>query len=793
MIHVAQSILRIEDDRFLRGQGRYVSDLRIPGTLEAVFLRSPWAHAVIRRIDVSAALSSPGVVAVFTAADLGGRTEPLCVSGEVHTPERLMRELEPMDRPHSIPLLPASRVSFAGQPVAMVVADSRYAAMDAAELIDVEYEPLPIVTDPVLALAPGAPLVETSWPDNLAVSVAVKKGDPHTASTNAPVMIEEEFYSHRYVASPLETRGILANVDPLTNALTVWASTQTPHVFRGLISVSLRLPTERIRVVACDVGGGFGQKGIQTVEDILVPFATLELKRPVRWTEERAENLTAGAHARDQIHRIVIAATEEGRIVAIRDNVIVNLGAFNVLGLVVPYNTLSHLLGPYDVPHASISVKGVLTNTCFTTPYRGAGRPEAAFAMERVIDRLANRLKLDPFDVRMRNLVPASAMPYDTGFLYRDGHAQVYDSGNFPELLGRARSGIDLAHLRTRQRGLTHEEGLIGVGVAMYVEGTGMGPFEGAVIRVMPSGHVQIATGATSQGQGHRTTYAQIASDALGVPFEKIEVVGGDTAMIPFGVGTIASRSTVTAGNAVHQAALKLKTRVLALAEPILEAAAADLELVDGEVRIRGVPGRAVALSEVAKAATSAVLRQGMPGDGLLAETAYFIPPTVTYASAAHCAVVAVDTATGRVSLERYLVVHDSGRVINPMLADGQVVGGIAQGVGGALCEHLVYDSTGQPLSGSFMDYALPRADDLPRVELEHIESPSPRNSLGVKGLGEGGAIGPPAAIANAVEDALRAYDVVVRRGPLAPPFVRELIAAAKRGSASVAGHVARG
>ena len=276
MIHVAQSILRIEDDRFLRGQGRYVSDLRIPGTLEAVFLRSPWAHAVIRRIDVSAARSSPGVVAVFTAADLGGRSEPLCVSGEVHTPERLMRELEPMDRPHSIPLLPASRVSFAGQPVAMVVADSRYAAMDAAELIDVEYEPLPIVTDPVLALAPGAPLVETSWPDNLAVSVAVKKGDPHTASTNAPVMIEEEFYSHRYVASPLETRGILANVDPLTNALTVWASTQTPHVFRGLISVSLRLQTERIRVVACDVGGGFGQKGIQTVEDILVPFATLE-------------------------------------------------------------------------------------------------------------------------------------------------------------------------------------------------------------------------------------------------------------------------------------------------------------------------------------------------------------------------------------------------------------------------------------------------------------------------------------------------------------------------------------
>lgn len=777
MTHIGQAVLRVEDERLLRGRGRFLADLKVPGTLEAVFVRSNHAHAIIRRLDVAAAKNAPGVVTVFTAADLAGRTEPLCVSGEVHTPERLQRELKPMDRVHRIPLLPPSCVSYVGQPVAMIVADSRHAAMDAAELVEVEYEALPVVTDPVAALEAGAPRVEPDWPDNLALSVAIRKGDPDAAFASAPVVVEEEFYSQRYVASPLEPRGIHVNVDPVNGSLTIWASTQTAHYLLGLIAVCLRLSPDQLHVIACDVGGGFGQKGIQTVEDILVPFAAMELGRPVRWVEERNENLTAAAHARDQIHRIAIAATEEGRIIAVRDDAIVNFGAFNVLGLVVPYNTLSHLLGPYDVPHASIAVRGVLTNTCFTTPYRGAGRPEAVFAMERIIDRLARRLGLDPCDIRMRNLVPASAMPYDTGLLYRDGHAQVYDSGNFPELLTRARSRIDLDGLRARQHESRTDGRLLGVGFAMYVEGTGMGPFEGAVVRVLPSGRVRVATGAASQGQGHRTAYAQIAADALGVQIARIDVVGGDTEEIAFGIGTIASRSTVTAGNAIHQAASKVKQRALLLAEQIMEASAADLEIVDGEVRIRGVPGRALALSEIAKAAAAEVLRKGMAGDGLLAETAYFVPPTVTYASAAHAAVVAVDPSTGAVALERYLVVHDCGRVVNPMIADGQVIGGVAQGVGGALYEHLVYDDSGQPLTGSFMDYALPVASCLPAIELDHIESLSTRNPLGVKGLGEGGAIGPPAAIANAVEDALRDYGVVVRRGPLSAERVLRLIA----------------
>ena len=779
MGHIGQPVLRVEDERLLRGQGRYLSDLNIPGTLEAVFVRSTQAHATISRLDVEPARRARDVVAVFTAADLAGRTEPLCVSGDVHTPERLQRELNPIDRVHRIPLLPISRVSYVGQPVAMVVAESRYAAMDAAELVDIEYEPLPVVTHPTAALELGAPRVEPDWPDNLALSVAVRKGDPDGAFPKAAVVVEEEFYSHRYVAAPIEPRGVHADLDPVNGALTVWASTQTAHYLLGLLAASLKLPPERLRVVACDVGGGFGQKGVQSVEDMLVPFAALNLGRPVRWIEERGENLVCAPHARDQIHRIAVAASEDGRIIAIRDNVIVNFGAYNVLGLVVPYNTLSHLLGPYDVPHASISVRGVLTNTCFTTPYRGAGRPEAVFAMERIIDRLARRLNLDPFDVRRHNVVPAAAMPYDTGLLYRDGHAQVYDSGDFPELLRRAGARIGIDALRARQRQSRQDGKLVGVGFAMYVEGTGMGPFEGAVMRVLPSGRVQVSTGAASQGQGHRTTYAQIAADTLGVPFDAVDVIGGDTATIGFGVGTIASRSTVTAGNAVYQAATKLKDRVLALAEPMLEASVADLEMVEGKVRVRGVPGLDVSVGDVAKAAAGAVLRKGAPGDGLLAETAYFIPPTVTYASAAHCAVVEVDPTTGLVTILRYLVVHDCGRVVNPLLANGQVVGGVVQGIGGALYEHLLYDESGQPLSGSFMDYAMPLAAYVPSVELDHIESPSTRNPLGVKGLGEGGAIGPPAAIANAVEDALRGLKVVVRRGPLSAARVHALIAAA--------------
>jgi aerobic carbon-monoxide dehydrogenase large subunit len=777
---IGKSMLRVEDARLLRGEGRFTSDLYMPGALHAVFVRSPHAHARINGIDATVAREMPGIAAVFLPQDVTPRCDPICVAGEVHTPEQLIRALNPLDRVHPTPILPLDKVTYVGQVVAMVVAMSRAAALDAAEALAIDYAVLDAVFGPVAALAPNAPRIEPSWPDNLALSVATSKGTPDEIFRTAPIVVEEEIRTHRYVAAPMEPRAVLATVDPFNGDLTIWASTQTPHVMKTIVAVCLREPQEKLRVIAADVGGGFGQKGVQYVEDVLVPFAARELKQPVRWVEERGENLVAAAHAREQIHKIALAATKDGRILAVRDEILVNFGAYNVIGLVVPYNTLSHLLGVYDIPHAAISVKAAITNTCITTPYRGAGRPEAVFAMERIVDRLAARLGMEAAELRARNLVSKAMMPYDTGLLYRDGFPQVYDSGDFPELLSRARKIIDLPGVRNAQKSAGPHRS-IGVGFALYVEGSGMGPFEGADVRVLPSGRVEVATGACSQGQGHRTVYAQIAAEILGVPFDQIDVVGGDTSKIEYGIGTIASRSTVTAGNAVYQAAVLVRDRALDIASSMLEAAASDLELVNGKAHIKGVPDKSIPLAVLARNAAGGVLRQRARGDGVLHEVSYFVPPTVTYASAAHAVLVSVDHETGVVTIDRYIVVHDCGRVVNPLLADAQVTGGIAQGIGGILREEMVFDDNGQPLSASFMDYAMPIASDLPAIEIDHIENLSTRNPLGVKGLGEGGAIGPPSAIANAVEDALRNLGVVVRTGPLSPSRVRALIVQAKQ------------
>ncbi|HUK57866.1 MAG TPA: xanthine dehydrogenase family protein molybdopterin-binding subunit [Stellaceae bacterium] len=781
MAEIGRSLRRFEDARLLRGGGRFLADLGLPGMLEAVFVRSSHAHARIVRLDAAKARSVSGVAAVITAADLAGRTEPLDIASQLHVPEELRRAANIVSRSHAVPLLAGAGVRYVGQPIAMIVASDRAAALEAVESIEVDYESVPAVLDLDDALAADAPLVEPDWDTNVAFSASVRKGDPESAFATAPVVVEEELRIARCAAVPLEPRGVVAALDPMQRELLVWAGTQAPHILKGLLAAALRLAPDHIRVVAPDTGGGFGQKSVQCVEEVLTAFAALETRRPVRWQEERGENLVAAPHARAQRHKIAVAATEDGRILAVRDEATIDFGAFNVLSLVIPYNTLTHLLGPYIVPHAALSVRAVLTNTSLTGPYRGAGRPEAAFAMERMIDRLAAHLGLDAVDVRRRNLIAADSMPYDTGLFYSDGRKQVYDSGNFPELLRRASAAVAPETVRARQRAWRAGEPLIGVGFALYVEGTGRGPFEGARARLRDDGRIEIASGATSQGQGHATVFAQIAADALGISVADIEVVGTDTATLPFGIGTIGSRSAVTAGNAIDRAAGLLKARILSVAESLLEAAAADLELAQGAVRVRGVQQRAVSLAEVARAAASDVLRRGAPGDGVLAETSYFAPPTATYASAAHAAIVAIDPETGAVAVERYLVVHDSGRLINPLIAEGQIVGGVAQGLGTALFEEFVYDARGEPLTGSLADYALPTAAVVPAIECEHLETLSTRNPLGVKGLGEGGAIGAPAAIANAVEDALRPLGIVVRAVPLTPQRIRDLIAASAR------------
>ncbi|HEX6458288.1 MAG TPA: xanthine dehydrogenase family protein molybdopterin-binding subunit [Thermoleophilaceae bacterium] len=776
---VGRALPRVEDERLLRGGGRYVDDIHPEGCVEAAFLRSPFAHARVTRVDLSEALRAPGVAGAFDGAQAAALAGPLVFDMARIVPDPVRRSVDPLVRVQPMPALATDRVTYVGQPVAMVIAESRYLAEDALQLIDVEYDDLPAVVDPETALEPGAPLLEPEWGDNVAIAFNFRKGDADAAFAGAHATIEERFRSHRYTAAPIETRGVVAALDPFDGRLTVWASSQTPHLMRDFLAGALGYAPDRVRVVAPDVGGGFGMKGSIYPEDLLVPMAARELRRPVKWIEDRSEDLAAATHGREQVHRIELAADADGRILALRDDIVHNSGAFTTLGLVVPYNSFTHLLGPYDIESVDVRMRAVLTNTGVTAPFRGAGRPETVFAVERAIDRLARELGMDPAELRERNMVRPDQMPYATGLVYRDGADQVYDSGDYPALLRKAREVVDAGELRARSTG----ERRIGVGYAAYTEGTGVGPFESARVTVEPSGRVVVRYGGASQGQGHRTTLAQVAADALGVRFEDVEVRGGDSAELAQGFGTIASRTLVLAGNAIAEAAGEVRERAKRVAAEMLEISPDDLELADGAFSPRGSPGTRLALADVAGFLSpfNPARPKGEPAE--LAAGSIYRPSTVTYAAGVHVAVVAVDVATGVVELLRYAVAHDCGRVVNPAIADGQIAGGVMQGIGGALYEELVYDEAGQLVTGSFLDYLLPTASEAPELRLTHHDVPSPLNPLGVKGLGEGGAIGPPAAIANAVEDALLDLGVVVREGPLGPSRVRELIREAERAS----------
>jgi carbon-monoxide dehydrogenase large subunit len=773
---VGTSVPRVEDERLLRGQGRYLDDLHLEGGLEAAFLRSPHAHARIVSLDVSRALELPGVAAVLVGSDIEGVLEPMVFDIARIVPDEVRAATAPEVRVHPMPALPADRVTYVGQPLALVVASDRYVAEDALELIDVRFESLPAVVDAEAALRPDAPQVEPAWEDNVAISFEFERGEVERAFESAAVVVEETFRMHRQHASPIETRGVAASVDPQDGTLVVWSSTQTPHLLRDFLARWLGRSPHSIRVRAPDVGGAFGLKHSCYPEDLLVPFAALQLGRPVKWTEDRAEHLAAATQGRDQVHRIALAAAADGRILAVRDSVVMNTGAYNLLGLVVPYNSFTHLLGPYAIDALRFEMRVVVTNTGVVAPYRGAGRPEAVFAMERAIDRLARTLDLDPAHVREHNLIPPERMPYATGIVYRDGADTVYDSGDYPELLRQARALVEV----DRFSELASARCRIGVGYAAYTEGTGVGPFESASVRIEPSGRVTVRTGASSQGQGHRTTLAQIAADAVAVPVEDVDVVEGDSAALPQGFGTLASRTLVVAGNAVAEAAAETRRLALELAATILGADVSDLELADGTIRVRGAPDRALTLGEAAAFLTPFNPRRPPGAPAELTAQSVFRPGPVTWAAGVHAAVVAVDVPTGVVRVLRFVVAHDCGRVVNPAIADGQVVGGVMQGIGGALYEEVVYDESGQLLTGSFMDYTLPTVGEMPEFALAHVNVPSPLNPLGVKGLGEGGAIGPGAAIANAVEDALADLGVVVRSGPLTPSRVRDLIRTAQ-------------
>jgi carbon-monoxide dehydrogenase large subunit len=770
---IGRSIKPQKTSRFLTGRGVYVGDIHLPKMLHAAVARSIYAHARIRSIEVEQALRLNGVVGVWTGSDIKDRIALFPESFEIH-PRAWLEAVKPILKGPQAAALAQEKVHYVGEPVAVVVAEDRHRAEDAVDEILVEYEPLPIVADPYEAIKAGSTLVHDESNDNVVFSFNVDKGNVDQALGNAPYKFREQFRHHRYCAAPLEGRGVVAWVEPKTNILTVWSSTQMPHLVRRQIAAQLNLPEERVRVIAPDIGGGFGPKVFVYPEEILIPFVALELGRPVKWIEDRREHFISTAHGRDQVHDIEIGFDEKGMILALRDRFLLDNGAYNPMGLTDAYNTAAHLQGPYKIPNLSINGTCVSTNKVPNAPYRGAGRPEAVFVMERCVDLIAAKLNLDPAEVRRRNFVQPEEMPYRGGILYRDGEPICYDSGNFPATLAGALKAAGYPDLRKQQQELRQHGRYLGIGIGCYVEGTGVGSFEGAKVRIDPSGQIIIATGATGHGQGHETVFAQIAADLWGVSPENVRLVEGDTASIQFGCGTFGSRGTVNVGAALFEASARLKEKVLQIAAHLLEANRDDLELGNGKVFVRGLEQRSVSFRELARAAVpgwASMLPDGLqPG---LEETFYFVPATVTWANAAHVAVIEVDRETGEIKLLHYVVSHDAGKLINPLLVEGQIHGGVAQGIGAALYEEICYDPNGQLLNGSFMDYLLPGSMEVPKMTTVHLESPSMLNPLGVKGLGEGGAIAPAAAIANALADAL---GVQVNEIPLSPTRVLELV-----------------
>lgn len=781
---VGRSMQRREDHRLLTGRGQFVADLALPGMLHAVFVRSQQAHGRIRSIDGAEAAAMPGVVRVLTGEELLHLAPPVA-GGQLSLPAKWRTHVQHAIHNPQQPMLAVGKVRHVGEAVAVVVAESRNQALDAAELVAVDIEPLAAVVDSEAALAAGTEIIHDEYASNLIGEFAVEKGQVALALAAAPHTLRRRFYTHRYAGIPIECRGVIGAHDQRTGEVTIWSATQVVHSVRRAAAAFLQLPEARVRCVALDVGGGFGTKGHIYPEDLLIPFVARLVGRPVRWIEERQEHLLCSCHSRDQLHEVEVGFDSEGHVLAFRDAFLVDCGAWNPVGVAIAYNTAVHLLGPYKIANFAATARIVATNKVPNAPYRGAGRPEAAFAMERTLDLIAQTLGLEPTEVRRRNMIHPKEMPFAMGLPYRDGEPIVYDSGDFPGAMDKALQAIGgLAAFRDRQREARRLGRHLGLGVASYVEGTGVGPFESALVRIESNGSIYVSSGACSQGQGMETIFAQVVADTWSVDPQDVVIALGDTSLIAVGFGTIASRSTVNLSAAIYHASERLRAKVFAIAGNMMECAPADLELRHGKVGVVGVPGMEVTLAAVAQAARPGWDHRRPPGvDAGLEETFCWEPPTVTWANATHLALVDVDIVSGRIAIDRYVVAHDCGVVINPMLVDGQVVGGTVQGLGGTLFEEFVYDRQGQLLTGSLMDYALPRADDIPGVELVHQESPSPLNPFGVKGVGEGGAIAPPAAIANAVCDALATFKLEVNATPIKPEHIVRAIAAVEKKS----------
>lgn len=740
---VGRRILRREDPRLLRGLGRYIGDIAPPGTLHAAFVRSIHAQARIRDIDLDSARRMPGVRAVFG-----------CESGLPALP--LLFPHPRLDPVTQRPLPEA--VHHVGEPVALILADSRYHAEDAAEQVGIAWQPEPAVVDARRALRADAPRVHEGKASNLAAHVIQNLGDAEAALREAPVTVSCRLDIGRVSCLPIETRGLVAawTMEAGEDYLTVTAATQTPHMMRRLYAELLRVPEHRVRVKAPDVGGGFGAKEPFYVEDFLIAWAARQVGSPVRWIEDRMEHLQSAVHEREQWHEARMGLTRDGRILALTDRLVTTTGAYVPWGIIVPVITSTLIPGPYKISHYHCEVSVAYTNTTPLAPYRGAGRPQAALVSNRLLDLAAKELGMDPAEIRQRNFIQPEEFPYDTGLISREGTAMTLDSGNYPGLLNLALNTAGYAEWRRIQAVERTRGRRIGVGMALGIENTGMGPHEGAGVTVEPDGSVVVTTGAASQGQAHETTLAQVAADLLGVAPTAVRVLEGDTAAIAYGTGTFASRTAVVAGSAVQLAAQRVRDKALRLAAHVLEAAAEDLEVAEGSIYVRGSESHAVSLASLALLASGPHPGStfAVPIEPGLSAEAYFTPKGAAYSASAHVAVVEVDPETRGVTVLAYTAAHDCGTLINPLVVDGQVLGGVVAGIGTGLYEELQYTTDGQLVTSTLMDYLIPGPVELPEIRLAHQETRSPLNPLGAKGAGEGGTIPAPAALLAAIEDA---------------------------------------
>jgi len=756
-------VRRKEDPRLITGRSTYVDDVRLRDIGHVAFLRSSQAHARIITIDTSAAAALPGVTAVYTGADLlGDFKTPMPFGGEGSGPRGMI--------PVETPVFETERVRHVGMPIAVVVAENPEIAQDAVELIEVDYESLPVVTDPEAAIAPGAPQLYDHVPGNLAFTYKRKRGPVDEAFAQAEVTVRQKMFNQRVAGIPMETRGVLAQPDALSGGLVVTTSTQNPHSVRTQIAAALGLPEIAVRVVAPEVGGGFGVKISVYPEEIILPALALRLQRPVKWVETRRENLLVTHHGRAQIADMELAARKDGTITGLRLRGVADLGAYP-RDPTIPPLTGWLLSGVYKIDAVDMEIQAVYTNTMAVGAYRGAGRPEAAYFIERMVDVLAAELGMDPVEVRRKNFIPKDAFPYKTP------NGPTYDSGEYDKPLTRVLEMADYPALRAEQKRLRQEGRYIGIGVAAFTEICGFGPYDSATVRVEPTGSVTVTTGISPHGQGQETTFAQIVADQLGVSMDDVVVVHGDTARTPAGIGTMGSRGLVVGGSALFGAVATVRAQAMKVAAHLLEAAPEDIELREDGYGVTGAPDRSKTLAEIAAAAYGGELPDTV-GTGLEA-VHFFRPEDTTFPFGADVVVVEVELETGVISLRDYWTVDDCGNVISPMLVEGQVHGGLAQGIGQALFEEVIYDESGQLLTGSLMDYAAPKAESLITFQTDRTVTTTPLNALGGKGIGELATIGSTPAVVSAVVDALSPFGVRHLDMPLRPDMVWRAIRAA--------------